>query len=453
MKHYDFIIIGAGPAGYTAAIRAAHLKQTVLLCEENLVGGTCLNAGCVPTKALIHASQFFHSISKAEQFGVKLEGSYDLSAMNAYKDETVAKLRTGVESLIKANAIELVHGHARITAAHCITVNDESYDGSNILIATGSEPAIPPIEGIESAGILTSTDLLNIADHPFGHICIIGGGVIGCEFANLFANLGKQVTIVEAMPKILPEMDSEISQNLTMLLKRRNVTILNASKVTKLEQGKVWISDMAVECDATLMAVGRRSRAHDLFEDGLIEMDRSSIKVDKSFHTSLEGVYACGDCIHGIQLAHYAAACAELIVETAVHGKSEIHLEAVPACVYLNDEIATVGMSEAQAKEKGISYRVGKYSMLGNSRTVIEKGDRGFIKVVSGEDGTILGVCMMCERASDQIELFTDAVAHHRTVRELSSLIYPHPSFCEGIIEALKDTEKDAIHVIYRKSI
>ncbi|NCB33061.1 MAG: NAD(P)/FAD-dependent oxidoreductase, partial [Erysipelotrichia bacterium] len=322
--------------------------------------------------------------------------------------------------------------------------------GINILIATGSEPIIPSIEGIDHAGILTSTDLLNPADHPFEHLCIIGGGVIGCEFANLYANLGKQVTVIEAMPRILPEMDSEISQNLSMLMKRRKMSILTSSKVTKLEPGIVWIGDKAVECDAILMAVGRRSQCHDLFAEGLIEMDHHSIKVDESFRTSLEQVYACGDCVHGIQLAHYAAACAEHIVETAVLGRSDIHLEAVPACVYLNDEIAAVGMTEIQAKEQGIAYRIGRYSMLGNSRTIIEKRDRGFIKVLSREDGTVLGACMMCARASDQIELFTDAIAHHRTVQELAALIYPHPSFCEGIREALEDTVKDAIHIIYR---
>lgn len=450
MTAYDFMIIGAGPAGYTAAIKAAHLHQSVLLCEEDLVGGTCLNVGCIPTKALIHASQYVESITEAEGFGVHLSGTYEPSALQAYKDETVLKLRTGVETLIKANKIELVRGHAKITAAHHIQVNDTDYEGTHILIATGSKPAIPPIEGVNEAGILTSSDLLNPNDHPFNHLCIIGGGVIGCEFANLYANLGKRVTIVEAKPHILPEMDAEISQNLSMLLKRRKVSILTGAGVTKLEPGKVWIGEKCVECDAILMAVGRRSNAEGLFDGDLIEMNRSCIKVDSSFRTNLEEVYACGDCVQGIQLAHYAEACGEWIVETAVNGTSNIHLEAVPACVYLNDEIACVGMTEAQAKEQGITYRIGKYSMLGNSRTVIEKGNRGFVKVLSGEDGTVLGCAMMCSRASDMIMPFVDAVAHRRNLKELSELIYPHPSFCEGIKEALEDTDKDAIHVIYR---
>lgn len=448
---YDFMIIGAGPAGYTAAIRAAHLGQKVLLAEEGEVGGTCLNVGCIPTKALIHASQLVQQAKDADRFGVHLESSYDPEKMDAYRGETVTRLRIGVESLLKANGVTLVRGHAHIVKPHVLQVGDAEYEGSRILIASGSVPAMPPIPGIQEAGVLTSTDLLNLPAHPLEHLCIIGGGVIGCEFANLFLNLGKKVTIIEAKERILPEMDAEISQNLTMLLKRRGAVILTGSGVTRLARHQVFVGEKQIDCDEILMAVGRRSRTDGLFAEGLLEMDHGSIKVDSSFRTSAEDIYACGDCVHGIQLAHYAAACAEWIVENLVTAAPQVHLDAVPACVYLNDEIACVGMSEQQAKDAGIAYHVGKYSMLGNSRNVIEKADRGFIKVLSDEHETVIGAAMMCHRAADMIPLFTEAVANRRSVRELSSLIYPHPGFAEGIREALEDTWKDATHVIYRK--
>jgi dihydrolipoamide dehydrogenase len=446
---YDFLIIGAGPAGYTAAIQAAHYGRSVVLFEEKAVGGTCLNVGCIPTKALIHASSFYAGMPAAERCGVHLEGKLDLDRMNAYKEETVITLRSGVESLLKGNKVEIVRGHAFIPSAHHVQCGGTDYEGETILIATGSEPVLPPIPGAQECGLLTSSDLLDLPAHPFTHLAVIGGGVIGCEFANLMLNLGRQVTIIEMKDRILPEMDREISQNLSMLLKRRGAEIRTGAGVTRLEKNRVWIGEQSVDCDAILMAVGRRSSCRDLFPEGLLETDRGSIRVNAEFATNIEGVYACGDCVHGIQLAHYAAACASAVVEKVCTGTSGIRLDTVPACVYLNQEIACVGRSEEQLKEQGVVYRTGRYSMLGNARSVIEKADRGFIKVLSAEDGTVLGAALMCERASDLIALFADAVANRQKVSELSSLIYPHPAFCEGIQEALEDTDKKAVHVLY----
>ena len=264
---YDFLIIGAGPAGYTAAIKAAHYGRSVALFEEKAVGGTCLNAGCIPTKALIHASSFYAGMPAAERCGVHLEGTLDLVRMNAYKEETVITLRSGVESLLKGNKVEVIRGHAFIPSAHHVQCGGADYEGETILIATGSEPVIPPIPGAQDCGLLTSSDLLDPAAHPFTHLAIIGGGVIGCEFANLALNLGRKVTIIEMKDRILPEMDRDISQNLSMptktvsMLSSRSVsvTLLRPLRTARSAPSLMMFASSAPEAPAAILAITAKS--------------------------------------------------------------------------------------------------------------------------------------------------------------------------------------------------
>ena len=448
---YDWIIIGGGPAGYTAAIKAAHLGCKVLLFEEKELGGTCLNEGCIPTKSLVHSASLYHSLSLMEKNGIHAEGTYDPALMDQDTEASVLRLRKGIEGLLKGNGIEVIKGHAVVAEAHHAACNDTDYEADHILIAAGSRTVMPRIEGIEQADVLTSREALHLSNVP-QNIVIIGGGVIGMEFAGIYADLEKKVTVIEMKDRILSEMDPEVSQNLTMLSRRRGITILTGKTVTKLEKNAVWMNDEKIECDAVLMAVGRCADAEKVSTPGLIEMDRGAIIVNSDFRTSLSDTYACGDCVKGIQLAHYAAACAGKIIETVSGREPEINLSAVPSCVYMEQEIATVGMSEAQAKDAGIAYKVGKYSMLGNSRSVIQKADRGFIKVICDENRYIVGAVMMCTNASDMIPLFTDAIVNHQTVDQLKSMIYPHPGFAEGIQEALEDIDHAAVHIIYRNN-
>lgn len=457
-KVFDLIVIGAGTGGYTAAIRAAQEGLTVALVEEGDIGGTCLNRGCIPTKTLMHASHFYRKLAEAGDLGVNIDGaSFDLSKMYARKDEVVAQIRGGIEQLILANKVALLKGHACITAPGAVTVDGESYKSKNILIATGSEPAIPIIPGADLPGVLTSNELLSWDRELPKSLTIIGGGVIGVEIASIFGALGAQVTIVEAQGRILPTMDREISQNLSMILKKRGIAIHSDAKVEKIgAKGSALTTAFSaagksaeVESELLLIAAGRRANTAGLFAPGFSVAENRGIVVDENFQTGAAGVYAVGDVVSGgIQLAHVAAAQAGCAVAHMAGKKSEINLEVVPACVYTDPEIACVGLTEAEAKERGLEVRTGKYPMSGNGRTIIDKQERGFIKLVfEAQSEVLVGAQLMCARATDMISELGTAIANHLTVHQLAGEIRPHPSFAEGVTEAAESVLDTAIHL------
>ncbi len=450
MEQYDLAVIGAGPGGYMAALEAAKLGQKTALFERRELGGTCLNRGCIPTKALLHAADLYASMRDAEKFGVFAENpAYDMEKMQVRKDEVVQKLRDGIAALMKKNKVTVYADTAAIAAPHTIRTGDgQEITAEKILIATGSVPALPPIPGADFANVMTSDELLS-EKRVFPRLVIVGGGVIGMEFASLYQELGCQVTVVEFLDSILANMDKEISQNLKMIMKKRGVDIHTAAKVERItakEDGTLVChylekeKEQEAEADGILIATGRRANTEGLFADGFaVEMERGRILVDENGKTSVDSIYAAGDVTGGIMLAHAATAQAINEVHHMLGNPAPFEMSLVPGCVYTDPEIGSVGLTQDEAKKQGLDILVKKYPMSANGKTVLSDQDRGFIKVVAEkESGKILGAQMMCARATDMISQFTAAIANGLTVGQLAKVIYPHPTFSEGIGEALR---------------
>ena len=465
-KQYDLVVIGAGPGGYAAAIRAAQSGLRVAVIEADKVGGTCLNRGCIPTKTLLHSSHLYREIEHCEHLGIQVkEYSYDIRKMYQRKEEVTEKLRSGVELLLKANQVEVFSGKAMLADAHTVHVSGrESHliKTEKILIATGSQPMLPPIEGIDLPGVLTSNELLNQEGSNYQSMVIIGGGVIGVEFATIFQALGCQVTIIEAMERLLPGTEKEISQNLNMILKKRGVKIHTSAKVVKIaadEQGLNCQFEQKgtlqqVEAAVVLVAVGRKANVEGLFADGMEPKQERGIVVDEHYETSISGVYAVGDVIAGgIQLAHVASAQACNVIDHICGRKKGIDLLSVPACLYTDPEIACVGLDSAMAKELGIEIKTGKFVMSGNGKSLIEEQERGFIKIIfDAQTEVVLGAQLMCGRATDLISELSCALVNKLTVTQLAAVIRPHPTFTEGITEAVEAAMGMAIHTMPRRN-
>ena len=470
MKQYQLIVIGAGPGGYEAAIRAAQLGLHTALIERRQVGGTCLNRGCIPTKTMLHSAQLYKETAHFELFGLHTENtSFDWAKIHQRKNNVVSKLRSGIEQLIKANKIDFFNTSASILSPHEVQLEqgeETTLYGDNILIATGSVPSRPPIPGLDLPGVVTSDELLDDpsyaqTDSLPKEILIIGGGVIGVEFASVFSSFGCKVTIVEALDRILSTMDREISQNLSMILKKRGVEIHTGAMVERLEQsdGKLVChftekeKPQQISSQQILVAIGRRANTQGLFgNDFSVEMERGHIVTDESFRTSVDSIYAIGDVSAKIQLAHMASAqgiCAAHIIAGKV---PPINLQAVPGCIYTDPEIASVGLSEDEAKKQGIPVKKGKFIMSGNGRSIIDEQERGFIKVLAHQDtDVILGAQLMCSRATDIVSELSTAIVNGLTVDQLAAVIRPHPTFCEGVTEAVEDVHGMAIHLAPKK--
>ncbi|MDL2214103.1 dihydrolipoyl dehydrogenase, partial [Clostridia bacterium OttesenSCG-928-O13] len=389
MNQYDLVVIGAGPGGYVAAIKAAQAGMAVALVEVREVGGTCLNRGCIPTKALMHSAHLYREMQESDKFGVFAKDiTFDIEKMYTRKNEVVSQLRTGVEFLLKANKIDVVRGTGKVSGEGSVVVQTAEgtvdLQAKNILLATGSVPARPPIPGLDLPGVITSDELLEQSGTVYKDLVIIGGGVIGCEFATVFSALGCSVSIVEAMDRILPTMDKEISQNLAMILKRRGVAIHTSAMVEKVERGGGGLvchfskkeESQSVEAQAVLVSIGRRVNTEGLFTENFSVKSDRGLVVNENFETSARGIYAIGDVVSGgIQLAHMASAQgANAVAHMAGHAP-EVDLRAIPSCIYTSPEIAAVGLTEAAAKEAGYEVKVGKFPMNGNGKTIIEAGE------------------------------------------------------------------------------
>ena len=472
MDRYQLIIIGGGPGGYTAAIRSAQLGLSTALVEERDLGGTCLNRGCIPTKALLHTAELYSAAAHDfSTLGLSVQGlDYDGPQICARKDQVVSNLRDGVAQLMKANQIQVYTGHGQITGPGRVRVlgaEPQELEGEHILIASGSVPSRPPIPGADLPGVVTSDELLE----GDGLLCngrlperltVIGGGVIGCEFAGVFNALGSQVTIVEFLDRIVATVDKEISQNLSMILKKRGVAVHTSSKVTQIESTPAGLvctfvgkkGQEQVVSDRVLLSTGRRANTAGLLAEGVeLAMERGLIQVDETFRTSLPGVYAIGDVIGGVQLAHKAEAEGQAAVAILAGEKPTVRLDLVPSCIYTDPEIACVGLTEAEAKAQDRSVKIGKFMMSANGKTQIALSERGFIKLVfDAETDVILGAAMMCCRATDMISELTTAISQGLTIQQLASVIRPHPTFNEGVTEAVEAAEGRSIHTAPKKA-
>lgn len=483
-EKYELIVIGAGPGGYIAAIEAANFGKKVAIIEKEEVGGTCLNHGCIPTKTLIHTTDVLAEVKNANHIGISInEFTIDLERIHQHKEEVVLKLREGIKGLLKKNKIDLITGTATIVTENSILVDDTIYETDYILIATGSKPSLPPITGINNSNVITSNELLATSNEPYHQLVIIGGGVIGVEFATIYNALGCEVTIIEAESRLLPTLDKEIGQNLSMILKKRGVKIYTNAYVEKIEgTDKIKSSDKilgsekikdseeiksfdkilgtdkingsekvtcyftskdkmeSIETEKILVAVGRCANiVHLLGEDFQLKIDRGMIVVNENFETSIKGIYAIGDVIKGgIQLAHVASSQGMNVAALICDKTPFIDLSIVPACIYTSPEIATVGITIEEVKALAIPIETAKYVMSSNAKSIITSADRGFIKIIVHEETkVILGAIMMCSRATDMIGEFSTAIVNKLTIKDLAAVIRPHPTYCEGISEVV----------------
>ena len=484
---YDVVIIGGGPGGYEAAAEAAsRYGMKTALVEKDSLGGTCLNRGCVPTKTWMYSAEVYDDFRrKGPSIGMTgcSDADVDVSVIRERKEQVREQLVSGVALMMKKSRVDVYNGFGCILDPKYVEVSpvdgipvrraagknggeweavaedpEETLllETKKIIIATGSEAALPPIPGIDTEGVITSRELLDFTELPESLI-ILGGGVIGLEFATIYAALGCRVTIVEALDRILPKIDKDISQAMRQTLKKQGVEIHTRAAITEVrrdsEQGGVICSftekgeTQEIRADYMLAAAGRKPDLEGLFRrsgDGqtdsfIPETDKGYIKVDERFRTNVPEIYAIGDSIGGVQLAHMATAEGRAVM-AAMHGDPiPVDLSVVPTCIYTRPEIATVGIGADEAKAQGLSVVTKKLPMGGNAKAVIAMEDRGTIKIIEdAETHRILGAQLMCPRATDMISEFAQAMVNDMTVEEMARTIHPHPTFSEAISNALQ---------------
>ena len=450
-NEFDVAIIGGGPGGYTAAEAAARAGLRTVLFERDKLGGTCLNRGCIPTKALLHAAEAWRTVNEAAELGISVEGAtYDFGAMHVRKDAVVAGLREGIAKLMRAGKVAVVLAAAQIVAPGVVEAAGQRYAARDIIVATGSQPSVPPIPGADLPGVYTSDDLLEgeAAGRQLDSLAIIGGGVIGVEMAGIYAALGCRVTVLEALEHLLPPMDREIAQRLTAAFKKQGIAVACSARVTGIERGAgdrltVAFEDKrgrasAVEAAGVLVATGRRANTAGLFAPGCgcePELERGAIVAGEDGRTSQPHLWVIGDARAGtIQLAHVAEAQAKNTVAAILGEPAPVDLRMVPSCVYASPEIASVGLTEAEAKAAGRAVCCGKSLAGASGKCAIEGCTSGYIKLVAdAETGVLLGAQLVYPRATDLIGELAVAVQRGLTAKELAAVIHPHPTFCEGV--------------------
>jgi len=453
----SILIVGAGPGGYVTAIKAAQMGAKVSLIEADKVGGTCLNVGCIPTKALIHVSSTFSAIKEqSAKLGITVSGmDVDWAKAQQYKGSIVKTLVGGVEGLLKANGVAVYRDRGIVKDAHTIQVGSKTLTADCIILAVGSEPVRIPIPGADLPGVIDSTGTLALTEIPKSFV-IIGGGVIGIEFASLFASLGTKCTIVEALPRILPPIDAEITRMVRADLEARGIAILTDARVESIEQaGASYTVHMnyqgqaqTVEGEKVLMCVGRRAMTQGIgLEEAGIVLNRGKVVTDDHFQTNVPGIYAIGDCNGKLMLAHAASAQGIAAVNHIMTGRDSYHAETVPSCIYLEPEVASVGRKEEELQEQGIAYRCGTFSLSGNGKALIEAGGKGMIKILAdAKYGQILGVHIYGPRATDLIAAAAIAIRLEATVDEFTSTVWAHPTVGEALGEAAEAVFGNSIH-------
>ncbi len=436
---FDVMIIGGGPGGYTAAGKAAENGLKVILFEKDKLGGTCLNRGCIPTKSLIHSAEIYDRYRKSSDLLPREEElSFCFTAAAERRDKTVDSLRTGIEKGLKAKKVEIVYGEAKILEEGKILCNETVYEGKDIIIAAGSKVSLPPIEGREVA--VTSDELLIEREVLPKSLVIIGGGVIGVEIADAYAGMGTEVTILEMADHILPNMEKEVAQRAAMFLKKRGVKINTGVRVLKIEktaEGKSVLfegkKEETVTAEEVLLAAGRIPNTKDL---GIRE-DRGII-ADEEGRTELPHVYVIGDAKKGnVQLAHMAMADAENVIDTILGRESSVDTKIVPSCIYTHTEITVTGMSEEEAKEKGLNYQTKKVLTGANGKAQIEESESGYVKVVTVDD-VLVGAVIIAPHATEMIGELSLAIQKKMTVKDFHRVIHPHPSISEMLTEVTK---------------
>lgn len=441
---YDLIIIGAGPGGYIAAERAGHHGMKVLLVEKKQLGGVCLNEGCIPSKALLNSAKIFHYASHGAAYGVHAENlTFNLTTAMQRKERVMDTLRKGIAGLMKKFKVEVISGTATLLRDRKIEVDGKIHAGKNILLATGSSPVKPPIPGVDLDRVVDSTGILNLTTLPKS-LVIIGGGVIGCEFACFFGSVGVPVTVIEMLPEICPPVDPEIAKVLRSELAKKNITFHTGAKVEKITGDAVHFSIAgkmeAVPRDVVLVSTGRAPNVNGMgFEEAGLDFDRRGIRIDDRCATNLPGVWAIGDATGKTWLAHSASRMGEVVVNNLTGRKDHMRYHAIPGVVYTNPEVATVGMTEDQAIKVGRKVKSAKMPMSANGRYLAEhEGERGLVKtIVDAESGVLLGVHMIGGACSEMIFGAAAMIEAEFRVQEIKDLVFPHPTTSEIIHDSL----------------
>ncbi|MBS4023463.1 MAG: dihydrolipoyl dehydrogenase [Dethiobacter sp.] len=462
MEHYQLTVIGGGPGGYAAALRAAALGQKTLLIEKETLGGTCLNHGCIPTKTLFHSAQLYNKIKKAGEFGFSTgEVTFSYGKIQDRKIAVVDKLVTGLSGLLKRAGVETCFGTAQLISANLVEI--EKADGNRlragtdkIILAPGSEEIIPSVTGIELPGILTSREALALREVP-SSLAVIGGGVIAVEMASIFASFGCSVTIVQRSI-ILRREDREMVRRLIPYLRKQGIKIMTDTQLEKIEQSAngyaLTVSarqkEETVKAEAVLVAVGRKASSGGLDLNSLgIKCSSRGIDVSDTMETSAAGVYAIGDAAApGYFLAHVATHQGIVAAENAAGLQSVFKGEVVPVCIFTQPELARVGLTEEEAREKGYDVKVGKFPFSANGKAFLQGEGEGAVKIVcDGKDGPVLGVHILGPHASDLIQEGALAVSAGIKISELADLIHPHPTLSEAVWEAALTVGKSPLHL------
>ena len=462
---YDVVVIGGGPGGYVSAIRAAQLGfKTACIEKRGALGGTCLNVGCIPSKALLNSSEKFEEASHGfAEHGVDVKPKLNLKKMMGRKESVVADLTQGIEFLFKKNKVDYIIGTGEIQSAGKVSIIDgkdkgKDIEGKNIIIATGSDSAKPPIPGldVDEKTIVTNIGALELKSVP-DHLVVIGGGVIGLELGSVWARLGAKVTVVEFDKKILPTMDKDICSTMKRLLEGQGMEFKLATKVTKADKKGKTVTltvegkkgEEKIKCDTVLLSVGRVPYTDGLGLEnvGVETDDRGVIQVDGSFKTNVDGIYAIGDVIPGPMLAHKAEEEGVLCVEILKGQKPHMNYALIPGVVYTHPEVASIGFTEDELKDSKTPYKSGKFSFMANSRARANGTTDGFVKILAHKDtDKIIGAHIVGAGAGESIHEIAAIMQKHGTAEDIRHLCHAHPTLAEAIKEAALDLENRAIH-------
>lgn len=443
---YDIIVIGGGPGGYVAAERAGARGKKVLLIEKAELGGTCLNVGCIPTKTLLNAAKLYRHAKESSGIGVRVENaSFDMLEATKWKEDVISRLRSGVDFLMKKNAVEIAAGEAELVDRNTVRLKDsgKEFQGSSIIIATGSRSALPPIPGaVIGEQILDSTGLLSIKENP-RRLSVIGGGVIGMEFASLFRSLGSEVTVIEMLDEIVPLMDSQLAPVLRRALKGIDFNLgakverIEGTTVTFTREGKT----ASIDADLVLLAVGRKPNVEGIGVERLgIDVAKRGIVVDDRMQTNVPGVFAVGDVTGMSLLAHSASRMGEVAVDAICGGNDRMRYDAIPWVVYTDPEASGCGLTEDEAKRRGIECRTAAVPLRSNGRFLAENGPQGIGSckvIVDAKSDVILGIHIVGGTNSEMIFGASAFIENEMRSKDVRQMVFPHPSVSESIRDAL----------------
>lgn len=451
-------IIGGGPGGYVAAIKAAKLGADVTVIEKGEVGGTCLNVGCIPTKSLLACSSILKKAQKSSAFGISINGEvgYDFKTIMMRKDQAVKQLTMGVRYLFNMNGVKLIRGRGSLVSKNVVRIEkDDSsiqeLEFDKVILATGSVPVIPSFVPYDGVNVITSDELLSIEELPESLI-IVGGGVVGCEFGQFFANLGTKVSIIEMQDQLLPFEDGDIAEVLEKKFAKENIDILTNRRVVSIEacDNKVEVTlenGDKLTSEKLLVSIGRKPNISNIgLEELGVKIENNKVCVNNMMETNIEGLYAIGDIINTPMLAHVASREGIVAVENCFDKSNSEDYRAVPRCVYTDPEVASVGITEDEAKELGKTIKVGKFPFVGLGKAIVLGEVEGFIKVISDEKDIIIGASIVGPHATDLLNEFTLAVNLGLTVEQVGETIHPHPTLSEGLMEAIHDVHDQSVH-------